>query len=68
MEKEPVTSMKMLLEEVRKASDVDQLKAEQAVSAMMGFLGARLPSPIMGRIKEALCHADDLCQLGNDKK
>jgi hypothetical protein len=68
MENEIASSMAMLLEDIRNASGVDQLKAELALGAMLSFLGARLPSPIMGRIKEALSRGDDFKDLGNASK
>jgi type III secretory pathway component EscR len=65
MENETVTEMNMLLEDIRNASGVDQLKAELALGAVMSFLGSRLPSPIMGRIKEVLSHSTEIKELGN---
>lgn len=65
MEYETATDMNMILEDIRRASGVDQLKAEQALGAMLSFLGSRLPSPVMGRIKEALSGGQDIEKLGN---
>ena len=52
--------MNLLLEDICKASGVDTLKAEQALGAMLEFLSARLPSPVMGRIKEVLTYGDEI--------
>jgi hypothetical protein len=64
MKNETATAMNMLLENIQKASGVDQVEAELAVGAMLGFLGARLPSPVMGRIKEALLNGTETDDLG----
>ena len=48
--------MKNLIEEIRSRSGISQIQAELALGAMLSFLAARLPSPIMGRIKEAIAH------------
>jgi hypothetical protein len=61
---ETATAMNMLLEDIQKASGVDQVKAELAVGAILVFLGARLPSPVMGRIKEALWNGTETDDLG----
>jgi hypothetical protein len=63
MRNDTITPMKNLLEDIRNASGVDEMRAELAVGAMLGFLSARLPSPVMGRIKEALsidCYGRDI--------
>ncbi len=65
MKNETATTMKMLIEDITKASGVDCLKAELALGAMLGFLGSRLPSPIMGRIREAISNGSDDKDLGN---
>jgi hypothetical protein len=62
------TPMKNLLEDIRNASGVDEMKAELALGAVLGFLSARLPSPVMGRIKEALSPNGDGKDLGNAGK
>jgi hypothetical protein len=64
MRNETASAMNMLLEDIQKASGVDQVKAELAVGAILGFLGARLPSPVMGRIKEALLNGTETDDLG----
>jgi hypothetical protein len=43
-----------MLDEIQAVTGASRPQAERAVQAMLGFLGARLPSPIMGRIREAL--------------
>lgn len=63
-----VSNMKNLLEDIRAASGVDETRAELALGAMLGFLSARLPSPVMGRIKEALSLNGDGKDLGNAAK
>jgi hypothetical protein len=65
MENETALAMSMLLEDIRKASGVDLLKAELALGVMLGFLGSRLPSPVMGRIKNALLNGTETKDLGN---
>jgi hypothetical protein len=65
MKNETASAMNMLLEDIQKASGVDQVKAELALGAILGFLGARLPSPVMGRIKEALLNGTEIKHLGN---
>lgn len=65
MKNETASAMNMLLEDIQKASGVDQVKAELALGAILGFLGARLPSPVMGRIKEALLNGTESKDLGN---
>jgi hypothetical protein len=55
--------MKRLLEDIRLASGINQVEAEQALGVILGFLSARLPSPVMGRVREALsqnCTAKEL--------
>jgi hypothetical protein len=68
MKNDTATPMKNLLEDIRTASGVDEMKAELAVGAMLGFLSARLPSPVMGRIKEALSINYDGRDVGNAAK
>jgi hypothetical protein len=68
MKNETATAMNMLLEDIQKASGVDQVKAELALGAMLGFFGARLPSPVMGRIREALLNGTETDDLGNARE
>lgn len=65
MENETVTPMNTLLEDIRNASGVDEMKAEQALGAVLEFFSARLPSPVMGRIREALSQNKKQSGLGN---
>lgn len=65
MKNETATTMNMLIENITKASGIDSIKAELALAAMLVFLGSRLPSPIMGRIKEALSNETEAKDLGN---
>jgi hypothetical protein len=57
--------MNTLIEDMRAASGIDQREAEQALGAVLCFLSARLSSPIMGRIRDALSQDTSLKQLGN---
>lgn len=57
--------MNTLLEDIRNASGVDEMKAEQALGAVLEFFSARLPSPVMGQIREALSNAKTQTGLGN---
>ena len=59
--------MKTLLEDIRLASGINQMEAEQALGVVLGFLSARLPSPVMGRIRDALAQnglSKELCNAG----
>ncbi len=46
--------MKTILDEIQALTGASRPQAERAVQVVLGFLGARLPSPVMGRIREAL--------------
>jgi hypothetical protein len=46
--------MKTLLNDISQTSKIDADQAKMALGVVLGFLGARLPSPVMGRIREAL--------------
>lgn len=52
--KETHTNMKFLIEDIQKATGIDQPKAELALAVVLEFLSRQLPSPVMGRIKEVL--------------
>ena len=65
MKYETVKQMKTLLEDIRLASGINQLEAERALGTVLGFMSARLPSPIMGRIYSALSEDIDSKRLGN---
>ena len=60
--------MKTLLEDIRQASGINQLEAEQALGVVLSFLSARLPSPIMGRIRDALSQNGTAKELENANK
>jgi hypothetical protein len=60
--------MKTLLENIRQASGISQMEAEQALGAVLSFLSARLPSPVMGRIRDALSQNDTAKELDNANK
>ena len=65
MNYESVKQMKTLLKDIRGASGIDQIEAEQALGAVLEFLSARLPSPVMGRIRDALSESGPTKELGN---
>ncbi len=46
--------MNQMLDEIQSITGAQRSEAEQVLRAMVKFLGARLPSPVMGRIREAL--------------
>ena len=60
--------MKRLLEDIRLASGISQMEAEQALGVVLGFLSARLPSPVMGRIRDALSQNGTAKELENAVK
>jgi hypothetical protein len=60
--------MKTLLENIRQASGINQMEAEQALGAVLSFLSARLPSPVMGRIRDALSQNGTAKELDNASK
>lgn len=60
--------MKTLLENIRQASGINQMEAEQALGAVLSFLSARLPSPVMGRIRDALSENGTAKELDNANK
>ena len=68
MKYETLKQMKTLLENIRGASGIDQMEAEQALGVVLSFLSARLPSPIMGRIRDALSESGAAKELGNAHK
>lgn len=68
MKYESVKQMKTLLKDIRGASGIEQIEAEQALGVVFGFLSSRLPSPIMGRIRDALSESDPAKELGNANK
>jgi hypothetical protein len=60
--------MKTLLEKIRLASGINQMEAEQALGAVLRFLSARLPSPVMGRIRDALSQTGTAKDVDNANK
>jgi hypothetical protein len=60
--------MKRLLEDIRLASGINQMEAEQALGVVLGFLSARLPSPVMGRIRDAFSQNGLSKELENASK
>jgi hypothetical protein len=49
-----------LIELVAQRSAIPSAQAALAVSAMLGYLAARLPSPVVGRIREKLGEVQNL--------
>ena len=49
--------MDELIRLVAQRADISSAKAALAVTAMLGYLTARLPSPVIGRIREQLADA-----------
>lgn len=60
-----VSDMKSLLDHIRSSSGISQAEAEKALGAVISFMASRLPSPVMGRVREALSHKHDTKELGN---
>lgn len=54
MNSENVTTMKTLVDDIRLSSGTSRTQAENALQTTLRFLGARLPSPVMGQIHDAL--------------
>ncbi len=50
--------MDELIRLVAQRADIPSAKAALAVAAMLSYLTARLPSPVIGRIREQLADAD----------
>lgn len=51
--------MKMLIDDIRLTSGISRPQAENALDTVLRFLGARLPSPVMGRIHYALAEISE---------
>ena len=51
--------MDELIQLVAQGADISPTQAALAVSAMLSYLNARLPSPVVGRIRELLGEALD---------
>lgn len=54
--------MDELIELVAQRAGISSAQAALSVSAMLGYLTARLPSPVVGRIREQLGEAQSLRQ------
>ena len=67
MNYENVDKVKMLLEDIRRASGINHAEAERMPEAKPGFLGVRLPSPVVGRIHGSLFDKTGPEGLGNAK-
>ena len=46
--------MRTLVDDIRDTSGINQTQAEIALGVVLEYFAASLPSPIMGRIREAL--------------
>jgi hypothetical protein len=65
MKTEEMTAMKTLVEDIRLTSGISRTQAEHALDVTLRFLGARLPSPVMGRIRYALHDSQDMKDTEN---
>ncbi|MEO8008918.1 MAG: hypothetical protein ABI728_10440 [Betaproteobacteria bacterium] len=54
--------MDELVKLVVQRAGITPAQAELAVAGMLGYLAARLPSPVVGRIRELLGRGNDLGQ------
>lgn len=57
--------MKTLVEDIRLTSGISRTQAEHALDVTLRFLGSRLPSPVMGRIRYALHELQDAEGMDN---
>ncbi len=48
------TNISALVKEISRKSGISTDQAMLAVAALLGFLGAKMPSPVMGQIRQAL--------------
>jgi len=46
--------MKTLIDNIRRTSGIGQTEAELSIGVMLEFFAARLPSPVIGRMRDAL--------------
>jgi hypothetical protein len=49
-----------LIELVAQRAGITPAQAELAIACMLGYLTARLPSPVVGRIREQLGNGKDM--------
>jgi len=49
-----------LIQLVAQRAGITPAQAELAISCMLGYLTARLPSPVVGRIREQIGNAKDI--------
>jgi hypothetical protein len=68
MDRQKIAKMKTLLENIRARSGISQEEAEEAVMVMLGYLAASLPSPLMGRVSDALSRDANRKVLGKASK
>jgi hypothetical protein len=54
------SDMNILIKDIRTTSGISQTEAELALGTVLEFFAARLPSPVMGRIREALLSQESL--------
>ena len=55
--------MKTLIKDIRSTSGIGETEAEIALGTVLEFFAARLPSPIMGRIRDALQSRVELAKM-----
>jgi hypothetical protein len=56
--------MKTLIDDIQSASGLDRLEAERILAVLLRYLAARLPSPVMGRIRLALGDVEETADVG----
>ncbi len=52
--KEQSNTMNTLVQDISRTSQITADQARLALGTILSFLGSRLPSPVMGRIHEAM--------------
>lgn len=60
------TTVSTLVNDIARTSRISADQARLALGTVLSFLGSRLPSPVMGRIQEAM--RDDGPSEGHDRK
>jgi hypothetical protein len=68
LDRRKIISMKALLANIRARSGIGQAEAEEALIVMLGYLAASLPSPLMGRVSDALSRDGNGKELGKTSK
>ncbi len=62
---EESSTMSILVKDISRTSRISADQAKLALATVMSFLGSRLPSPVMGRIQEAM--RDDTDTAADDR-